>query len=95
MKRNYITYHVLRAALSHKNIAPTNVYTQLAETIAERKKILCKYEDMFASRLPKTKDIHRQLAETLAERQRILQLLHRVLSGRRNEPVTISNQRAA
>jgi hypothetical protein len=72
-----------------------DIYSQLAETIAERKRVLCKYEETFVPGVPKAKDIHHQLAETLAERKRILQVLHGVLSGRRNKPVIISNQRAA
>jgi hypothetical protein len=95
MKGNYITYYVLRAVMSHKKISPKDIYCQLAETIAERKKVLRKYEDLFVPGLAKPKDIHRQLAETLAERKRILQQLHRVLSGGKSEPIIISNQKAA
>jgi len=96
MKGNYITYHVLKACLSHKQIQGKDIYSRLAETIAERNKILLGYEDVLLSRTQKAKkDIHRQLAETLAERKRILQRLNDVLSAKRIDQLMLSNQKAA
>jgi len=95
MKRNYVTYYVLRASLSHTRIPLKDIYFQLAETIAERKRVLRRFEDLFLPRLPKATDIHSELAETLAERKRILQRLNRVLSAKKNDPFVISNQQAA
>ena len=87
MKGNYITYHVLKACLSHKQIPGKDIYSELAETIAERKKILPRFEEALLSRTQKTKkDIHGQLAETLAERKRILQRLSHVLSAKKEGP---------
>ena len=96
MKGNYITYHVLKACLSHKQIPGKDIYSKLAETIAERKKILPRFEEALLSRTQKTKkDIHGQLAETLAERKRILQRLNDVLSAKKNDRLILSNRKAA
>lgn len=96
MKGNYITYHVLKACQSHKKIAGKDIYSKLAETIAERKKILPRFEELFLPRSPKAeKDIHRQLAETLTERKRIMQRLHHVLSAPIKDCLILPNQKAA
>jgi DNA transposition AAA+ family ATPase len=96
MKGNYITYHVLRACQSHKKITGKDIYSKLAETIAERKKILPRFEALFLDGSQKAKnDIHCQLAETLAERKRILQRLHQVLSVPIKDCLILHNQKAA
>ena len=41
-----MSYYVLKACLSHKKIRRKDIHSQLAETIAERKKVLRRYEDM-------------------------------------------------
>jgi len=96
MKRNYVTYYVLRACLSHKRTPAKDIYSQLAETIAERKRILLEYQNHLQfKRLKSESDIHSQLTETLAERKRIFDQLHRVLSAQKNDRLIISNQKAA
>ena len=96
MKGSYMSYYVLKACLSHKKIRRKDIHSQLAETIAERKKVLRRYEDTFLANPPKAKkDIHSQLAETLAERKRIFQRLYQVLSASKNDPLILSNQKAA
>ena len=96
MKRNYITYYVLKACLSHKRIPAKDIYSQLAETIAERKRILLKYQSRFEFKPRKTpNDIHSQLAETLAERKRVFERLHRVLFGQRNDRLILPGKKAA
>ena len=96
MKRKYITYHVLMACLSHKRIPVRDIHAQLAETIAERKKILLRFEEVVRLRPSRPKkDIHAQLAETLAERKRIMERLHRVISAQKNDRLLIPSQKAA
>ena len=96
MKGNYITYHVLKACLSHQKIQVKDIYSKLAETIAERKKILPRFEELVLTGSHKAKkDVHRQLAETLEERKRILQRLHRVLSVPTRDRLILPNQKAA
>src|SRR5262245_1256307 len=95
MKGNYMTYYVLKACLSHKKAPGKDIHSRLAETIAERKKILSRYEEMLLAKVPNAKkDIHSQLAETLAERKRIFQRLHQVLTGRNSDPLILSSQKA-
>jgi hypothetical protein len=82
MERKYITTGVLMASLSHNRGAEKDIYSQLEETIALRKKILEEWEKLFLpGRVQSEKDIHSRLADTLAERGKILQQFFRGKDG--------------
>jgi hypothetical protein len=91
-----MTYYVLKACLSHKRTPAKDIYSQLAETIADRKRILLEYQNRFQFKSRRVEsDIHRQLAETLAERKRVFERLHRVLFAQKNDRLIIPSQKAA
>ena len=96
MKKSYINYYVLKACQSHKRMPAKDIYSQLAETIAERRRILAEYQNRFQFKARQEEiDIHSQLAQTLAERKRIFERLHRVLFAQKNDRLIIAGKKAA
>ena len=77
MKRKFITTQILLACRKKAPHLKKDIYAQLEETIAERKKLLQQWEKIF---MPKPeslrKDIHTQLAETIAEYKKMKQQLN-------------------
>lgn len=68
MRRNKIDIYRI-VGLSRTTVRARNrdIHSLLEETIAERKKILPKWEGLFAPRMNTSqKDIHQQLAETIS-----------------------------
>lgn len=49
MKRKYMTRQVLLACLSTSRAVQKDIYTQLEETIAERRRLLQEWEKLFAT----------------------------------------------
>ena len=79
MKKKYITNQMLLAFQAKPKRQNEDIYTQLAETIAERQKLIPEWEKIFETR-PKPvieKDIHSQLAETIAQYKQMKQQLYR------------------
>ena len=82
MKRKFITTQILMTFREKAPQVKKDIYTQLEETIAERKKLLQKWERMFMPiPEPPRKDIHAQLAETIAEYKRMKQQLNNRATG--------------
>jgi len=95
MKGKYITTQVLLACLSHKTVKKKDVYTQLDETIAERKIILRQWQKMFLSWLAGEKDIYAQLEKTIAERKKILQQWEKLFFPEQENRYLMEDKKAA
>ena len=96
MKGKYITIQIIMACRKKERHSKKDIYTQLKETIAEREKLLQKWERIF---MPKPegvqKDIHTQLAETIAEYKRMKKQLNNKVAGWEQESRSITNKKAA
>lgn len=73
MKQKYVTTQLLKASLQNPRKEQKDIYSQLAETIAERKKVIAKWEATLQPASPeKKKDIHMELKETIARHKKIM-----------------------
>jgi len=74
MKKKFINGRVLLAWLFKSSEIKKDIYSQIEETIAERKRILPKWEKLFLEEnLVVKKDIHLELKETIAEFRQSMQ----------------------
>jgi len=81
MKGKYINTIILQACLSKRRVIKKDIYTQLSETIAERKKLIKEWENSFIEKPLTTKnDIHTQLEQTIAELKKVMQQSADILS---------------
>jgi len=82
MKRKFITTQILLACRKKAPQVKKDIYTQLEETIAERKKLLEQWDGIFMPKPePLQKDIHAQLAETIAGYKKMKQQLDSRANG--------------
>jgi hypothetical protein len=97
MKKNYITRQIKKVCFVAKRKAEKNIYEQLEETIAVRKKLLAEWEKIFETNNNSCqKNIHLQLAETIAAFKREKQQLDRRLFGHKRETnLTAAEKKAA
>lgn len=102
MKGKYITKQILLACGSKRRFVKKDIHAQLEETIAERKKILQQWEEVFRSMHPvignindMEKDIHAQLEETIAQYSRMRKGWEKFLSAEQDGNIATQNKKAA
>jgi hypothetical protein len=77
MKGKYITTYVRLACLSHQK--RKDIHADLAQAIAERKRLLLQWRQLLLTWLVADGDIYSQLEATIAERNRILDQLDKTI----------------
>ena len=96
MDGKYMTKQAKLACLSTQKIKVKDIHSLLAETIAERKEILLKWEDLF---LPKPKnvkkDIHAELAETIAGHKRLMKQWEKLWAPKNKKYIEMADKQAA
>ena len=99
MKGKYITIQILLACLKKPAEVKKDIHAQLAETIAERKRIMQQYQKVFLSThsdIKETKkDIHAQLRETIAEYRTTVKQWEGFFSPAKETKIMFTNQKAA
>ena len=96
MKGKYVTKQILLACLVKPQGIRKDIHAQLAETIAERRRILPEWERLFLSEPSGIKqDIHAQLAETIAEHRRIMKQWNRLFSPEQDSSIIMQDKKAA
>lgn len=93
-KGKYLTNNVLMACLSNALRSKKDIHAQLAETIAERRKIIEQWESSSLSKVS-TKNIHAQLRETIDELKMIMRRSGKILSTTHTYGSLIQDKSAA
>jgi hypothetical protein len=97
MKGKYITRQIEMVCLTKKRSTRKNIFQQLEETIAERTKVIERWEKIFlAENVSDQKDIHAQLADTIVEFKRKKQELdRRLFAGQQPGSLALMEKKAA
>lgn len=96
MRGKYITTLVLMACSSKRGATYKNIYTQLEETIAERRLVLALWEKVFLGLSEEAKkDIHALIQETIAERKKILEQWENIFLSDEDDILYMQEKEAA
>lgn len=95
MKGKYITTKILLACMSKPAGIKKDIRTQLAETIAQRRKLIEQWELLIAKPYDATKDIHAQLADTIKGLKGVIQHSRKSISPEQNQSFVLHDKKAA